>query len=348
MKKRLSYIASAAALVLACLILFTGCASGIKPIKSTEEEARVIGTIAGRDVRYEELRYLTLNFKNELETAYGEKIWDDPAKAEKYRAELEDLVWNQIVSDYYAVIAMADYFYTGGGAEGMFGAEAIQSAVQAAVDKQAEECGGGKKNYAAGLREINMTDWLFRFYLTAEECAQELFYIIYDDLEMIDGSDAAIESYMHSDKFLRTNHIYLEGRTEENRALAEKLQKQLAGSPDPANEIILLKGRYCADYTMTTTHGAYYARSTSDYGTSYENAAFALKVGEVSGVVEALSGYYVILRLPVEDSYLKENFEDFKSDILWSEFNVKLAEYKDKLSLELNEYGKSIDLLEIR
>lgn len=347
MKKK-TYILRAAALLCAALLLLCGCSSSVKPIKSTEEELRVIGTLAGRDVYYEELRYLTLNFMNELEITYGEKIWDDPAKTEAHRAELEKLVWDQIVSDYYAVIPMADYYYVAGGAEGMFGAEQIQAAVQADVDAQAEECGGGKKKYAEGLASVNMTDHLFRFYLTAEHCADELFFILYQDLEIIDGSDEAINAYLHSDKFLRTNHVFLQGKTEENRRLAEQIRDQLAASPDPSKEIILLKGKYCADYTMTTTHGAYFARYTSDYGPSYEDAAFSLAVGEVSGVVEALSGYYVILRLPVEESYLKENFESFKEDILGSEFNVKLAEYKSKLTLELNDFGKSLDLTEIR
>lgn len=348
MNKKIQYTLSALALLLALVCALTGCASSVKPVKSSAEEARVIGTLAGRDVRYEELRYLTLNFKNELEASYGEKIWDDPVKAEAHRAELEALVWDQIVSDYYAVISMADYYYTGGGSQGMFEAKEIRDAVQADVNKQAELCGGGRKKYLAGLDEINMTDSLFRFYLTAEHCADELFFIYYNDLGLIDGSDEAMTKYMHSEKFIRTNHVFLQGRTEENRALAEKIRDMLNASAEPEKEIILLKGKYCADYTMTTTHGAYFARYTSDYGTSYENAAFALRVGQISDVVEALSGYYVILRLPVEESYLQENFENFRNDILGSEFNVELSSFKEKLKLELNDYGKSIDLLGIK
>lgn len=338
-------ILCAALAILTALGLF-GCSSSIKPIESTEEELRVIGKIAGRDVYYDEIRYLTLNFKDELETRYGEGIWDDPATAEEHRAELESLVWEQLVSDYYAVISMADYYYLGGSVA-MFREEAIQNAVQEDVDAQAEECGGGAKKYRQGLDEIYMTDRLFRFYLAAEHCATELFYIMYQDLNVIKSGDDDIREFMHSGKFVRTNHVYLEGKTEENRALIARIGDGIRTAADPLSELLLQKGRYCNDFAMTTTHGSYFARYTSDYGDEYEECAFGLSVGQVSEVIETSKGYYVIMRLPVEDDYLESHFDTFKEDILGSEFNVMLDEERQKLKLELTDLGKSLDLLTI-
>ncbi|MCQ2354390.1 MAG: peptidylprolyl isomerase [Clostridia bacterium] len=340
---RVSVLLLAAAAVLG----LAGCSSSIKPIEGTKEDMAVVGQIAGRDVYYDEVRYLTLNFKAELEATYGEGIWNDPATAEEHREELEKLVWEQITSDYYAVAAMADKYYLGGSAA-MFSEAKIEEAVQKDVDKQAEECGGGKKNYLKSLAEANITDRLVRFYLTAEHCATELSYILCRDLSVIKDSDEAISDFMHSDKFVRTNHIFLEGKTEANKKLISDLREQIISSEKPEMELILLKGRYCNDYTMTTIHGKYFARYTSDCGDEYEDAAFALKEGGVSGIVESRKGYYVIMRLPVEDQYLTENFDFFKDDIIGSQFNVMLAEEREKLTLELNEYGKSIDLVGIR
>ena len=45
--------------------------------------------------------------------------------------------------------------------------------------------------------------------------------------------------------------------------------------------------------------------------------------------------------------YLDDNYEDFKDDIMGSEFNARLAEYKSGMKFELNDYGKSINILEI-
>jgi parvulin-like peptidyl-prolyl isomerase len=108
-----------------------------------------------------------------------------------------------------------------------------------------------------------------------------------------------------------------------------------------------MKGKHCDDWTMTTTHGKYFARYSSDLPEEYELAAFELDEGEVSKVVATDNGYYVILRLEVEDAYLNAKFDDFKDDILGSEFNKILNEYMEKMEFIPNEYGASLDLVAI-
>ena len=337
-------VAGLLALIVLFSCMFSGCAA--EPIESTEEEAAVVGTIGKFEVRYEELRYLVLNYKNEMATLYGEDIWDTAESAESYKAELWEKVSNNIVSDYYAVMAMADDYFYGGGSSAMMSDPAIVDAVQETVELAVDECGSFAK-YKKMLKEQYLTDHLFRFYNTAEECATELFYILERDLGIIDSSDEHIEEYMNSGKFIRTNHIFLKGLTEENRALAEKLYTQLNESENKELEMIMLKGVHCADYTMTTTHGKYFARYTSDYGEEYEIAAFDLGINSLSEIVETVDGYYIILRLEVEEDWMSKNFEDFKNDIMGSEFNQMLAEYKEGLTFELNDFGKTLNILEI-
>lgn len=342
--KTIKRISLALALLICLVSVLTSC--GVKPIQSTEQEAAVVGKVGKYEVKYEELRYLVLNFKKDMALEYGEDIWTDTAKAEEYRAELWNRVCEKIVSDYYAVQAMADYYYVGGGAAGMMTEDAILDAVQEKIEEAVDECGSFKK-YKQMLSGQYLTDSLIRFYTAAETCATELFFILVQDLGEIESSDEYITDYMHSDDFIRTNHIFLKGKTAENLVLAEQLLSDIKSSDNPEMDMILLKGRYCADYTMTTIHGKYFARYTSDYGDAYELAAFDLRENKLSEVVEADNGYYIIIRLPVEEDYLTQNFEDFKDDILGSEFNKRLAEYKKDMSFELNEFGKTIDILEI-
>ena len=333
-------------LVLALIMLLgstlTSC--GVKPIKSSEEDARIVGTIGKYEVRYEELRYVVLNHKKDMALEYGEKIWTD--EPEKYEAELIARVNDSIVSDYYAVQAMADYYYIGGGASGMMNEQAILDAVQETVELAVDEC-GSKNKYKKMLAEQYLTDYLFRYYNAAEECATELFYILSQDLGIIESGEEYINDYLHSSKFIRTNHIFLKGATAENLALAQTLHAQLKESDSKELELIMLKGVYCSDYTMTTRHGKYFARYTSDYGDEYELAAFSLGIGSLSEIVEAPDGYYIILRLEPEEDYLEDNYEDFRDDIMGSEFNKILAEYKAELVFELNDFGKTIKYLEI-
>ncbi len=332
------------AMIMMLGVCLTSCA--VKPIKSTEEEAKIVGKIGKYEVRYEELRYIVLNHKVDMALEFGENIWTE--KPEEYEAELIKRVNETIVSDYYALQAMADYYYVGGGAEGMMNEEPILDAVQETVELAVDEC-GSKNKYKKMLEDQYLTDYLFRFYNSLEECATELFYILSQDLGIIDGSEEYITEYMNSGKFIRTNHIFLKGATEENLALAETLHKQIEECDRESRELelIMLKGIHCSDYTMTTRHGKYFARYTSDYSDEYELAAFELGVGSLSDIVKTPEGYYIILRLELEEDYMKQNYEDFRADIMGSEFNVNLAEFKKDLVFELNDYGKTIKYLEI-
>jgi hypothetical protein len=325
-------------------VCLTSCA--VKPIKSTEEEAKIVGKIGKYEVRYDELRYIVLNHKLDMALEFGENIWTE--KPEEYEAELIKRVNDTIVSDYYALQAMADYYYVGGGAEGMMNEQPILDAVQETVELAVDEA-GSKKKYKKMLADQYLTDHLFRFYCSLEECATELFYILSQDLGIIDGSEEYINEYMHSGKFIRTNHIFLKGLTEENLALANQLHEQIAAADRDTREfeLIMLKGIHCSDYTMTTRHGRYFARYTSDYGDEYELAAFELGVGSLSDVIKTPEGYYIILRLELEEDYLKENYEEFRADIMGSEFNRNLAGFKEDLVFEPNDFGKTIKYLEI-
>ncbi len=342
--KNIGRISLALALLICFSSILASCAA--KPVKSTEEEAAVVGTVGKYEVRYEELRYLVLNHKRDMAAKYGEDIWADAAKAETYKDELWARVNDSIVSDYYAVQAMADYYYMGGGSTAMMNEQAILDAVQETVELAVDECGGFGK-YKQMLKDQYLTDHLFRFYNAAEECATELFYILAQDLGVLESSDEYIEEYLSSDDFIRTNHIFLKGVTEETLAKAEDLHAQLAQSENKELELIMLKGIHCADYTMTTIHGRYFARYTSDYGDEYELAAFELDEGELSDIVETPDGYYIIIRLETEEDYIKENYDDFKDDIMGSEFNKLLVEYKEELEFSLNDFGRSINILEI-
>ena len=335
-----------AALLLALALTLPSLIScALTPIEPTEEELAVVGKIGNYDVHYDELRFLTVNFKAELEKKYGEGIWDNPETAAKYKDELKELVYDSIVSDYYAVLALADDYYVGGSST-MLNEEEILNAVQADVEATAEEQGGNGK-YKSWLSDNAFSDRLYRFYLAADHCAQELLFVLVSDLGIIPDDDKSIKEYMHSDKFLRTNHVYISDTSENGLALAERLRGELAASDDPATDIILMKGRYCDDWTMTTTHGKYFARYSSDLPEEYELAAFELDEGEVSKVVTTDSGYYVILRLEVEEAYLTAKFDDFKDDILGSEFNKILREYLSDMEFVPNEYGASLDLVAI-
>ena len=134
------------------------------------------------------------------------------------------------ISD-YGVLSLADLLYSaGGGADAMLASDEIKNAVQTAIDETVSEA-GGKKEYRQALEDNAMTSHLYRFYTSVEKIANELFFIARDDLGLLDDSDEYATEYMHSVKFIRTNHVYLEGKTAENLKLAEQIASRQATSP---------------------------------------------------------------------------------------------------------------------
>ena len=85
-----------AAIILALVLAF----NWIRPIESTEEEARVVGTVGDFEVRYEELRYITLLHKASLDVELGKyEELDAEGKAE-YEHILEERVMADIENNY--------------------------------------------------------------------------------------------------------------------------------------------------------------------------------------------------------------------------------------------------------
>ena len=53
----------------------------------------VVGDVNGYEVYYEELRWMTMQYKDLMAASYGADIWENKETAEKYREELEAAVF---------------------------------------------------------------------------------------------------------------------------------------------------------------------------------------------------------------------------------------------------------------
>ena len=154
------------------------------------------------------------------------------------------------------------------------------------------------------------------------------------------------EEFMFSDEFICTRHIFLQHDTgddiEANRALAEEAYaKYQSGTPMDA----LMGSKYNEDVTLSAKPALSFTRG--EYDKEYEDAAFALRVGQVSGIVETEDGFYIIERCEKSSSYMLGNFEAFAQQITYALVNQRVEAKQSTLSLEMNEFGSSLDLVKI-
>ncbi len=333
------FILKIVCVALCCLTVLplAACSAG-RPIKGSDEDLTVVGTVRGHEVLYEELRYVTLLYRDQLEAQHGKGIWDDPATAEQYRGELEQLVARNITANYATLTLCSEVGITPDRTE-------IQEAVAKYVDELVAEI-GGRGEYKAALAEQNLTDHFLRFTIGVEYCQNELYYSYTQDLGLIETDEEAIYDYIMDGNFIRTVHVYIQNDAgddiEANRAAAEQVYARLENGED-INKMI--GSSVNEDFDLTSTHGYYFTRG--EMISAYEEAAFALEVGGFSQVVETPAGFYIIKRLELEPSYVMQNLPTLMKQYQYSQLNKFLDDRQAELTFEFNEYGDSLDLTTI-
>ncbi|MBR2926377.1 MAG: peptidylprolyl isomerase [Clostridia bacterium] len=335
--------ALAVLLALFCLISVL-CACG-----NERQEQKVIGTCAGFDVLYEELRYLTLTYKDIFEDTYGEGIWDNPETAEKYRAELEETVFRLILNNYAALRACQHYM----GEEETKKAMKDQD-IRASVDAQIQEVKqsyGSKGAFKDAMKENHLTEHFWRFTLTVAQLENELYYVLTDDLGLIEKDHEAFYNWLRDGNSVYVQHIFVENNKgedkEANRQKAEQIRDTLISSADPAALVLTLANDSNTDEDYYNVDPYYIVRDV--YTEEVEEAAFSLSgIGSVSDVVEVETGFYVLVQVADEEPTLLSKTPSLLYSYQWAKLEAIIEGFKSEIQLELNEYGKSIDLLAIR
>ena len=325
--KTLKRISLALAILICLSSILASC--GAKPIKSTEEEAAVIGNIGKYEVKYEELRFLTLTCKAELAAKYGDDVFL-PESSEyigDYKKELEEMVSEQICQNYAAAKTFKNNKINVNDSKSKQYAQEYASSVMAQFDSEEE--------YLAYLEECYMTDAVLRFNASLEGC----FYRYYEKLAN-DIDEEAYNAVMSGDGFIRTMSIFIkndEGESvEKNRKDAENVLAEIkAGKP--------LSSFIGSKYNQDTGMCDYYFLK-GYFDEEYEEAAFALAVGEISSVVETEEGFYIIQRMETDEGYMQNNIQALKSVYVECKMYENINKLADELVFELNDYGKTLDL----
>lgn len=333
MKKTLRIAALMLAIVMS-VAAFAGCRS-----KQEKQEQRVVGTCAGFDVLYEELRYVTLTYKAMFESTYGKGIWDDPETAETYRKELEETVMAMLCNN-YAVLAACAYYMPDISLDN----KTIEDAVDLEIDAAREEY-GGKDGFAKEMKEKHMTEHFLRFCIGVAELENELKFVLTDDLGVIESDENVFAAWLDEGNCVYVQHVFIENNEgddpEANRALAEEVRRQLILGADIGEFIN-------STVNEDKANVAPYFLVKDVYVEELEDAALSLhEDGAVSRVADSGEGYYVFQRIPYEKSLLTKQIPELLYSWQWAKVEDIVNEYKKDLKVELNEYGLSIDLLAI-
>ncbi len=130
-----------------------------------------------------------------------------------------------------------------------------------------------------------------------------------------------------------------EATAAQKKEQAQLLWDQLSNSPDLLGDFDKLMREYSEDPGLATNPDGYTFsdEDTASLDPAFDEAAKALKEGEMSGIVEGVSGYHIILRLP-----LTVDMEAAAEKFALAGMNEKMTEWLEGLDIQLNETGKTM------
>ena len=317
--------------LLLVLVLLVGCLASCAP-----SQTKTVGKVGEFDVPYDEFYFLAYSYKGSLEAKYGKYDTLSDEKAKQFRDELSELVSSNIVAN-YAILSLCKE-------EGL----TLNSAgLDKRVDKYIEnliitEFASVKSDYKSSLELYGMTDRYVRFTVSVDMLYSDLMTKLLEKSEVA-KNDAKMKEIV-KDEFVRTWHIAVINDSgdniESNRAKAEAaLKKYRDGSMSMYG---LIGSAYNEDLSLTDLDGFYFTRGSKEK--AYEDAAFGLKVGEVSEVVETAGAFYVIQRLEIEDEYVNDNLDELKEEYIGSVVYEMLDKKKSELKFEPNEFAEGLDI----
>lgn len=151
-------------------------------------------------------------------------------------------------------------------------------------------------------------------------------------------TDAEVNAYLEETGQYRVKHILL-STTDENRqpledeaviaqkkATADDLLAQLRAAEDPIALFDELMHQYSEDPGLESNPEGY-TTSKGEMVPVFEETSLALKVGEISDVVDSGLGYHIILRLPMDP-------DDFRADCVNYLFQQFLDQERERLGVE--------------
>ena len=141
------------------------------------------------------------------------------------------------------------------------------------------------------------------------------------------------------DRFLEDEE-YADATDDEIKQAAESAANELLERVNNGEDFYTLASENSDDPGMTSEDGYYFT-----YGIMvepFEEASYALKENEVSGLVETSYGYHIIKRLPMEQEYIDENYDALKEDYIALQFNALVNDLMNNLDIEYSDYYKNM------
>lgn len=326
MKKRLAIILSS----LLC-ISSVGCSS---KLNSTD----VVATVNGNDITVKQFQSTLALYKQSLESMYGSTIWDtEVEEGVKYKDKFKDIMLDQMI-DIEAVCEQAR--------------KEKLVPTKEEVDKAFNDLKkniDADKEYKNELKEMGIDDTYLRN-------QQEQDLIIQKYKENFDKNvkitDEEMKKYYDEHKKdyykdeVKASHILISTVDDNGKPLSEAKKKEAKKKAEEVlkkaksgEEFSELAKEYSDDPGSAANGGDLGYFTKGQMVQPFEEAAFSLKPGEISGLVESEYGYHIIKVYDKIDKQLSfdEVKDQIKNTLMENKYMENIESISKKAKVEKNE-----------
>ena len=326
MKKRLAIILSS----LLC-ISSVGCSS---KLNSTD----VVATVNGNDITVKQFQSTLALYKQSLESMYGSTIWDtEVEEGVKYKDKFKDIMLDQMI-DIEAVCEQAR--------------KEKLVPTKEEVDKAFDDLKkniDADKEYKNELKEMGIDDTYLRN-------QQEQDLIIQKYKENFDKNvkitDEEMKKYYDEHKKdyykdeVKASHILISTVDDNGKPLSEAKKKEAKKKAEEVlkkaksgEEFSELAKEYSDDPGSAANGGDLGYFTKGQMVQPFEEAAFSLKPGEISGLVESEYGYHIIKVYDKIDKQLSfdEVKDQIKNTLMENKYMENIESISKKAKVEKNE-----------
>ena len=318
-------------LVLIMLVSFTVSCAG-NAVGDYTVNTKTVMKINGYKVTFDEYRCFYLKAMSELEQGDGTIWYDEDAPFE----ELEELVLGTLKRK-YATMTLIDKY-------GIKLTSQDKSDINDTISYYMEEY-GGMTGYRQWLASEGLTGRLFReqyiLYYYYDEYLRETLYTGIDDLIKVDDKTVSEDI---KENFYHYTWIFVPFDEADNYAdNAKKIEKALKALEN-GEDFYDVAEEY-SEWMGNEKIGIYAAKGEKI--ALLEETALKLEEGEHSRILAMEEGHAILMRLPMDESYINSNFSDFVYQSATRRYNELLDRLGTEAKVELTKYYESLTMEEI-
>ena len=325
----------------------------LQEIPRTQEEAMVVGECAGYEVYYDELRYITLLHRDELDAKYGAYDTLSDAQKAEYKTELAEIVSAEIKNN-YVVLALCDQY--GINTDSSEARNHVKESLEDLVDEI-----GSREEYKTWLAENNLTDALVRFMYKIDYLEAALLEELTRTGQVVEFTPANLDNFvafvMEEEIYAKVIHVYFPREHFLYTDRGTTMSSEAAAALEALKAAKTDKERYNVMKSLIGTAPFVQGYSVEGLGSyitygqmhdGYERAAFALDDYGISDIIELDEGCYIIMRMPKDRDEVARKAYELVEYYRYAVLKQLKDAKHEAITFNGNEYFDGTDLVTVK